>query len=197
MCEYCKCRYSFLGAAYFCPACGKENVPGNVMEGFHNIENFISHNIKIKEALNTVLSAEDTESYFIQLIEEHYCKIVALFQKYSENMFLGIPNSVNIKIRKNLFQNIAESSQKWKELKGKGYDDIIDISTLTKINRHFQIRHLLSHTGGIIDQDFVDKINDKTYIIGKRISIDINELSDFIACIQCLIDKMNVNYKQQ
>ena len=194
-CDKCHCRYSYLGTAYFCPSCGNENVLGNVSEGIRNIENFINIYPKLKTAYSQV-SNKNTESYLTQLTEEHYCKIVALFQKYSEYLFNNIPNYSSVKIRKNLFQNINESSLKWRELTHKGYEEIIEKPVLDKIKEHFQIRHLLSHTGGIIDEDFVKKTHNESYVIGKRIIIDVSYLSDFLINIKILMKKMQKEYKK-
>jgi hypothetical protein len=37
--------------------------------------------------------------------------------------------------------------------------------------RLIQQRHLLSHSEGIIDQDYVNKSGDKTYAVGQRLVI--------------------------
>lgn len=186
-CSICKCRYSYLGAAYFCPACGNENIEGNTQETLNNIENFIQKHHQIREAFLVVISKEETESHLTQIIEEHFCKIVSVIQKYSEYLFLSLPNSDSIKIRKNIFQNLDESSKKWKELTGKSYEDIIDNKVFISLKEYFQMRHLLSHTGGIVDKDYLNKTNDHTFREGQRIIIDIDKLKDFTNCCKIFI----------
>jgi hypothetical protein len=144
-CNKCQCRYSFLGSAYFCPACGNENRDGNVNEWIRNINNFIHKYSEIKKSLSDVLSTEDSERYITQLLEEHYCKIASAFQVIAEDIFNNHKISQNIKIRRNLFQNLDESSTKWKELTNQSYQDIFEPSKYMKIKEHFQIRHLLMH----------------------------------------------------
>jgi hypothetical protein len=49
------------------------------------------------------------------------------------------------------------------------------------------MRHLLSHTGGIVDKDYLNKTNDHTFREGQRIIIDIDKLKDFINCCKIFI----------
>ena len=194
VCDNCKCRYSFLGTAYFCPACGNENIEGNIKEWLKNIENFIEKYSEINIALLSTLSEEDVKSYLLQLIEDHYCKIVSIFQKFSETKFKKYPGSDNIKTRKNLFQNLDESSMKWKELTGVAFEDIVDRSKYLKIKDHFQIRHLLSHTSGIIDDDFIKKTNSTSYVVGKRVIVTVGLLKDFLLLIKEFMNNMENEY---
>ena len=195
-CEKCNCRYAYLGTAFFCPACGNENVEENIKETINNIEKLIVKYEDFKKAFTSVRSTQETESYLTQIIEEHFCKVVSLIQKYTEFIFNNYPNSASIKKRKNLFQNLRESSEKWKELTGIGYEDILDISILEKVNEYFQIRHLLSHTGGIVDSDFLQKVPSSSYTKGQRISIDIENLRDFVNRSKIFLDTVRKEYKK-
>lgn len=194
-CNKCNCRYSFLGSAYFCPACGSENLDGNITEWMRNIENFISKYSEINVSLLNVLSEEESESYITQLVEEHYCKIVSVFQIFAEKTFCQYSGSESIKIRKNMFQNLNDSSVKWKELSNKSYEDIFDHKKYALIKEHFQIRHLLMHTSGIIDEDFVKKTNSTKYKIGTRIILSNNTLKDFLTLTKELMECMEMNWK--
>jgi hypothetical protein len=156
-CNICNCRYSYLGTAYFCPACGNENVEGNLKEWIKNIENFTLHFSEIEKNFSSLLTKEDCQSYITQLIEEHFCKVVTIFQVYSEQLFKSKPSAQNMKIRKNIFQNIDDSSKKWSELTGKSLEDIFDQKKLTDIKIKFQKRHLLTHRNGIVDEEYLQK----------------------------------------
>ena len=195
-CNKCKCRYSFLGTAYYCPACGNENTYGNIAEWIRNIENFIFKYSEIQNSFSNVLSIEESESYLTQLVEEHYCKIVSIFQVFAEKLFNNYKVSENFKIRRNLFQNLIESSKKWKELTEKSYEDIFDLKKYNKLIEHFQIRHLLVHTSGIIDDDFMKKPNNLNYKIGTRIILKVDSLKEFVALTKELMQSMESNWKK-
>lgn len=194
-CDKCSCRYSFLGSTYFCPACGNENIIGNIKGTIHNIENFLNKSSEIKFSFHAVFSKEETESYFNQIIEEHFCKIVSLLQRYCKYLFLNRPNSSSIEIRKNLFQNLQESSVKWKELTGKGYEDILDDNLYKNLIKYFQMRHLLAHTGGIVDDTYVNKTNDNSYMVGQRIIVKLDILETFLKHSKQFMEALEENYK--
>lgn len=196
-CKKCKCRYSYLGTAYFCPACGTENTIDNINEWLSNIDNFINKYEKIENALITTLSEENVKSYLSQIMEEHYCKIVTIFQKYSEYLFYNYTNSEEIKFKKNIFQNLDESSKKWKELTGKSFEDILDKAKYREIKEHFQKRHLLTHTAGIIDENFIKKVNNKNYILGNRILITLESLNEFVTLIREFMTIMDNEFKRK
>ena len=44
------------------------------------------------------------------------------------------------------------------------------------MNTFFNRRHLLEHTDGIVDQKYLDKTNDNSYVIGQRIIIKENDV---------------------
>lgn len=181
-CNTCKCHYSYLGASYFCPSCGTENRVANINEWIRNIENFILKHDKISASLETALNEEDTNKYIQQITEEHYCKIVTIFQNLAEYEFLKRPGAGNMKLRKNLFQNLVESSSKWKELTGRSYEDVFDANKYLRFQYHFQVRHLLSHTSGIVDDSFKKKTA-SPLDVGKRVLIGISDLEEFLSIL--------------
>ena len=196
ICSNCNCRYSYLGTAYFCPACGNENVEGNIAEWIKNIENFIKKYNEIERALKESLSEQDVKSYLLQILEDHYCKLVSIFQKFAERQFKKHSGAKNLKIRKNVFQNLVESSLLWEKLTGKSYELIFDINKYIKIKEHFQIRHLLMHTSGIIDENFIQKTSNRMYVPGKRVLIDLKSLQDFLLLVKELMSIMECEYKE-
>ena len=95
-----------------------------------------------------------------------------------------------------MFQNLIESSKKWKELTEKSYEDIFDLKKYNKLIEHFQIRHLLVHTSGIIDDDFMKKPNNLNYKIGTRIILKVDSLKEFVALTKELMQSMESNWKK-
>ncbi len=194
-CLYCGCHYSYFGTAYFCPSCGEENTEGNIKEWTRNIQLFVKESNKIKKSYKGIFSEEESESAFSQFTEDQFCRIVSIFQKHSENLFERYPGSEAITIRKNLFQNLIESSIKWKELTGQGYEEIFELRKYKEFKKYFQIRHVLSHTGGIVDADFITKTN-ASYKEGQRVLIDIGMLDSFINIAIEFMAIMKAKYKK-
>jgi hypothetical protein len=63
-----------------------------------------------------------------------------------------------------------------------------------KLIEHFQIRHLLMHTSGIIDDDFMKKINNTKYKIGTRIILKVDSLKEFVVLVKDLMESMEFNW---
>ena len=45
------------------------------------------------------------------------------------------------------------------------------MSEFREISRLFQMRHLLSHREGIVDQDYIDRTGDTRYSVGQRVIV--------------------------
>ena len=195
-CGQCGCRYAYLGTACFCPACGRENVESNCREIIKNTEILIAKYESIKEGLSSQITKEETEKQLVHIVEDRYCRLVSVVQKYTEHLFDNYPNSSSISKRKNVFQNVRESSNKWKELTGTGYEDIMTEQLLGQMNEYFQGRHLLVHRGGIIDSEYLEKVPFSTYKLGQRIRVGKEELKSFVETCKSFIDKIEKQYKQ-
>jgi len=59
------------------------------------------------------------------------------------------------------------------------------------MTRLFQQRHLLAHTGGIIDQDYITRSGDSSYAVWQRIAVRESAVRDLLAILQKLTDGMS------
>jgi len=194
-CEECRFRYTLIGIGSFCPACGKPTTSATIEESLGLMRTFLEKIDILRTAFKMIYSPVETEKVLALIIEEHFCKIVSLLQKYCENQFQKNANAQDLKIRKNLFQNLSESSAVWKGLYGKGYEDIFDIQTYGQLSLFYQQRHLLIHTNGIVDSDYVTKTNDSRYSVDHRIVIKRDNLFDFIETASKFMKAIDFNYK--
>ena len=94
-----------------------------------------------------------------------------LEQIVAEVIFQTLPNASTVRIRKNLFQNLSESSAVWRTATGKGYDDLLGASDLEALGVLFQQRHLLAHREGLVDREYIDRTHDPTYKVGQKLII--------------------------
>lgn len=84
---------------------------------------------------------------------------------------------------KNLFQRLRESSTLWKDATGKGHEDFLNSEEMNDLVIFFQERHLLSHKEGIVDQEYLDKSNDRAYSLGQKLVIKraaVHRLADLL-----------------
>ncbi len=184
-CPECACRYAVIGAAYFCPACGHnaaEMMFGQTVTGIRN-------SLDAFEAVRTALSNRDTAETTVRLLLENGLQnAVTAFQRYAEVLYAQIPATQHA--RHNAFQNLTEGSDLWHVATGMHYSDYLDPGELTALKRSFQQRHLLAHTQGIVDQDYVTRSGDKSYQLGQRLVIRKTSVLQCLHLIEKLATRM-------
>jgi len=165
-CPECACRYAVIGAAFFCPACGHNAADQVFKLSLTAIRNSL-------DALGTVraaISDRDTAETTVRLIVENGLQnAVTAFQRYAEALYARLPDAPGA--RRNAFQNLTEGSTLWHAATGKHYSEHLAPVGLAALTRVFQQRHLLAHTQGIVDQDYIDRTGDRTYRVGQRLVI--------------------------
>ncbi|HMO93781.1 MAG TPA: hypothetical protein PKD64_16450 [Pirellulaceae bacterium] len=171
ICEECGCRYSSLGASFFCPSCGSNNARSTFAAAVEGVRTTIAHLPNIRRTVEEAAGKDAAADTCRQLLENGLVKLVASFQRFAEAMFEVAPKTTSVKVRTNLFQNLAESTVVWKAAIGIGYEDVLDPREMEQLNLFFQQRHKLNHCEGVIDQAYIDKSGDRTYRIGQRLVI--------------------------
>lgn len=170
-CTECGCRYSSLGAAYFCPACGYNSADVTYSQTIEIVRQSIMALPAIREAVQAAAGPDSAENTARQILENSMMRIVGSFQRSAEKLFERAPRATTIPRRKNVFQNLSEGSVLWRSATGKGYEELLGPSPMADLLRFFQQRHLLAHCDGIVDQDYVDRSRDRTYSVGQRLVI--------------------------
>ena len=165
-CGECGCRYAVIGAAYFCPSCG-----ANAAElVFDLTAQGIRQSLDAVDAIRAAITDADTAENTCRLIVESALQnTVTAFQRVAESLHARI--APTIKIRRNAFQNLAEGSALWAAATGDGYDKHLTAVEMGKLTTAFQQRHLLAHTQGVVDDDYIRKTDDMRYKSGQRLVI--------------------------
>ena len=171
VCETCGCRYSSIGAAFFCPACGRNSAQSTFTAAVHTVETSVVNLAKIREAVEVAADIDAAVNTVRQILENGLVKLVASFQRFAEATFHSLSNASSFKVRKNLFQNLGESTALWRNATGKGYEDLLTPSEMADLSLYFQQRHILAHREGVADQDYIDKSGDRSYSVGQKLVI--------------------------
>lgn len=186
-CDACGCRYSFVGAAYFCPSCGKNSAS-------HTFAQTLKANrtaAGLGDTLKAMLDADEAEVMTRALLEKAMQDAVTSFQRLSEQLYeerTGAP------ARRNAFQNLEAGSDLWAPVLGATYEQLLDAASLGRLRIFYQQRHLLAHQQGIVDADYLTRSGDTTYTVGQRLLIkpaNVLEFADLIerlgnALLSCL-----------
>ena len=185
-CPECNCRYSSIGAAFFCPSCGHGNVVGTFFNSIETVKRNLVAVPSLRETLTDTHDENVAEDSIRHLRENGLCKTIASFQKYAESCFFRLSNSNQFNVRRNLFQNLGESNHIWRNATNVGYTDILTAAEYHVLNIYFQQRHLLEHQEGIVDQQYIDHAKDSRYSIGQRLVVTDASVFELVSVIEKL-----------
>lgn len=184
-CPACACRYAVIGAAFFCPACGHN--AADLM--FHQALGAVRAAMDTLSEIRAAIPDPDTAENTRRLLVEHGLQsAVTAFQRYAETLHSRFPAAP--RPRRNAFQSIEEGSALWRQASGKGYAAYITAAEVGALTRYFQQRHLLAHTQGIVDQDYIARSGDSTYRPGQRLVVRETDVRECLALIATLTSGM-------
>lgn len=185
-CEECGCRYSSVGAAFFCPACGYNSAVSTFDNTVDTVLRTLNALPRIHQALIETAGKDAAENSLRQVRENSLVKLVSAFQRFTEGLFDRLPNRSLFNPRTNVFQNLRDSSLLWRSAIGYGYEDLVSPSEFATLERFFQQRHLLVHKDGVVDQVYIDRTGDNRYAVEQRLIIR----DDAVQHLAILVSKM-------
>ena len=183
-CEVCGCHYASIGAAFFCPVCSHNSAVLTFSKTIETVRKIVALAPSIRTTLAKEYDDDLAQDSVRNTLEDSLVRLVGAFQQYADALFDQLPNSSSYKRRKNIFQNLPESSALWRSAVGKGYENMLLAAELDDLESLFQKRHLIAHRNGIVDQEYLDKSTDKTYSIGQRLVVQdtaILRLADLLS----------------
>ena len=189
-CEECACRYSSVGASFFCPACGHNSAASTFDDTVKTVCSTMDSLSDIRQKLTEVSGEDDAENLVRHICESALLKLVSSFQRFAEALFDSLLNRSLFNPRRNVFQNLTESSDLWRSAIGDGYDDMLTPSELSDIERFFQQRHLLAHQEGMVDQAYIDRSRDHLYAVGQRLVIRKEPVLNLADLVSKLADEL-------
>ena len=178
-----------IGAAYFCPSCGHNAADQVFAQTIAGIRQSLGALHEVRAAIPDPDAAESTSRL---IVESGLLNAVAAFQRCAEALFAILPSSPTA--RRNAFQSLSEGSQCWQAQTGKGYGDHLTEDELNRLTQAFQQRHLLSHTQGIVDDDYLSKSGDTRYRLGQRIVVRAPMVRDTLDLIERLVKGLKADY---
>lgn len=180
-CPACACRYAVIGAAFFCPACRHNAADLMFTQSINGIRNALDAISQVRAA---IMDRDTAETTVRLLIENSLQNAVTAFQRYAEALYVRFPSMPTP--RRNAFQNLKEGSELWRYASGKSYAGYISDGERRYLVRLFQQRHLLAHTQGIVDLDYVTRTADTTYQVGQRLVIRESAVRECLSLIEKL-----------
>jgi len=181
-CVACGCRYSYIGAAFFCPSCGYNSAEETFKQSLTAIRTAAQMRATLLAATD-----RDTAQITIRLLREKGMNdTVMALQRHAERLYERLPGAPPAP--RNVFQRLDDGSALWHAATGTPYSAILDAAELSRLKIYFQQRHLLAHAEGVVDRDYIAKSGDPTYRMGQRLVINEAAVLDFVALAEKLGD---------
>lgn len=173
-CSQCKARYAVVGSAFFCPACGANEVERQFDQAMQAIEALAGNWTALSGAMVSALGRDAANGELRSLVEGRLSDVVTAFQAVVDHMYRRLPNAPAI--RGALFQRIEDGSQAWLTAIAVSYSAFLNEAELRRMNILFQRRHLLEHTDGIVDVKYLKNSGDQEYGSGQRVVVRIQDV---------------------
>lgn len=187
-CKKCSARFAVLGSAYFCPACGFNSVKRTFDDSIEKIKSKINSLDTIRLALKKSVGPDQAEISCRSITESCIQDAIVALQRLSEELYKKAVNETEAPF--NAFQRIKQSSELWKTLYNKGYEDWLSKEELFNLNVLYNKRHLLAHREGIVDDKYLKSTNDTSYKVEQRIVIKKNDINELIRLVCKIASKI-------
>jgi len=175
-CKKCSALFNILGEFGNCPSCGKRNYQMVFESKIRLLEHqFAESDTTIKEPQRR---AEEWKNLLVRCVSE--------FESLANDMrkhLLRIPSTP--KRKKDFgnlsFQRILNANERLKDWYGIGILDGFSEDDSTFLNKMFNRRHLVIHTGSRVDEEYLQNTDDKSVRLNQVIRIDSQEIPRSIA----------------
>ena len=167
ICDSCTLRYAIYGVFGWCPDCG-----------IHNSVQILTKNLELANKELALAESVDKE-LADHLIGDALENVVSAFDGFGREICLRKEAVFR-------FQNLPSARRKVQELFGFDFGDVLQATEWESACRVFQKRHLLAHKMGVIDDDYVQKANDPSAIVGRKIRVVHDDVRAAIQIIEAL-----------
>lgn len=166
VCDSCALRYTVFGTFAFCPDCRK-----------HNSLQILDKNLALAQKQIDLAATVDGE-LSAQLIADALENGVSAFDGFGREACRVHANKAtnSSKAEAVSFQNLGGAQKKVQSLFGFDLSAGLVADEWLSLSRCFQKRHLLAHSMGIVDEEYLLKTNDPQARVGRKIIIQTDEV---------------------
>lgn len=177
-CPGCQTVYDILGEYAGCPTCGKRN----------SLQVFENHISEVEKQFNEA-DAKLTERHEREVEWEKLSRCVSDFEAMARDIQTQLALVPATRRRKSdikalSFQNILKANDCL--LNWVGFEILPRFPDDDKVflNRMFNRRHVLTHNGGRVDQEYLDNTKDTTVRLNQKIAVHSKELRRLIPLLR-------------
>jgi hypothetical protein len=167
VCDACTLRYALYGVFGWCPDCG-----------VHNSMQILAKNLELARKELALAATVDPE-LADRLIGDALNNAVSAFDGFGREICMR--RSADIR-----FQSIAGARRKVQETFAFDFADSLRPDEWECACRVFQKRHLLAHKMGVIDDEYLQKANDASAVLGRKICLTHTEVESAIGIVEAM-----------
>ncbi len=171
VCDNCTLEYAIYGVFAYCPDCST-----------HNSLQILKKNLELAGKELTLAAAAEDRDLASYMTSDALENAVSAFDGFGREVCsLHSYQAVDpAKAGAISFQNLPKARSA--VTSNFGYDPagVLDPDDWTFCVQCFQKRHLLAHTMGVIDRQYIEITHDPTAVVGRRITVDASEVQRLI-----------------
>jgi len=171
VCERCTLRYAIYGVFAYCPDCGT-----------HNSKQILDSNLALAEKQASLANTVEKE-LAVHLIYDAMENVVSAFDGFGRetcrvrsSQSTAPAQAMNVS-----FQNLDGAKQRMQTLFGVDLATAVTPDEWSFASKCFHKRHLLAHKMGVVDESYVNATSDAQAVIGRKVSIDNQEVIRLIS----------------
>lgn len=166
-CDNCTLDFAVYGVFGYCPDCS-----------VHNSLQILKKNLSLAVKQVELAETIDDQDLARNLIEDALENCVSEFDGFGrEACLIRSAKSSNQKACEKLsFQNLQRAAVSLNSLFGFDLATAINTDEWKFAHLCFMRRHLLAHRSGVIDQKFLDEVGEENGIVGRRVTITVEEV---------------------
>lgn len=174
VCVNCTLRYSVYGVFAFCPDCGQ-----------HNSLQILYKNLELVDKMLAVAGVQEHAVAQV-LIENALEDCISSFDGFGRETcrVFSLKSARPEKAAEIRFQNIANARKRVNEQFGVDFAGCLEADAWVLVVRCFHKRHLLAHTMGVIDEDYIKATGEPSAVIGRKLQIQIPEVRALASALQ-------------
>lgn len=174
VCPSCDHHYAIYGKFAFCPDCGK-----------HNCAQMLEANLDIVRRQLKLAEASDDSELAQHLIENSLEDAVSAFDGFGRELvrLCALRRSLGTKVDGFSMQSLILADQKLQKLFAVSLADQFQGDGFQFSSRMFQVRHLVAHKMGVIDEDYVKKTGDQSVVVGRKAQVRSDEVLTLVSVL--------------
>jgi hypothetical protein len=176
-CTECSLEYAIYGVFGYCPDCGA-----------HNSAQILDRNFELVRKQVALAQSLEDDDLKRHLIEDALENCVSIFDGFGrETCRVRAGSSSNAEKASNVsFQNLGRAADKLQALFGVDFRAAVTGQEWEAAHRAFLKRHVLAHSAGVVDEQYLAGARDASAVIGRRVVVIAEDIHVLLLVLQTL-----------